>query len=208
MVEYPIHYNIHSMNKIKTKSIHFLPIPEMKRKRIFLSCLILLTVMNLFGQRVDFVYDDSGNRDTTKIVIVEQLKSNSVTFPVVNPKSLQSTENALAGGPEEISGSQNENQKSLDNSSNTSIKQEEGEIITLIYPNPSKGLIKIDISNIPLNSITEMKLYDLSGLEKSSKRNFESHSEIDISQLKDGIYILRIKINEKIFDWKIVKTHD
>jgi hypothetical protein len=61
---------------------------------------------------------------------------------------------------------------------------------------------------MPLNPVTEMKLYDLSGMELTSKSNFESSSELDISRFRDGVYILQIKINEKTFDWKVIKNHD
>ena len=83
---------------------------------------------------------------------------------------------------------------------------EDGAIETFVYPNPNKGLIKINISNLPLQSINEMRLYDLSGTELTLKTKFGSYSEIDISQYSDGIYILRIRINDKIFNWKVIKS--
>jgi hypothetical protein len=49
--------------------------------------------------------------------------------------------------------------KSLD------LKLEEGEISSSVYPNPSKGIIKVDISNMPSNATTELRLYNLSGTE-------------------------------------------
>jgi hypothetical protein len=38
------------------------------------------------------------------------------------------------------------------------------------------------------------------------KKNIENHTEIDITRFIDGIYILRVKINEKTFDWKVIKN--
>lgn len=113
-------------------------------------------------------------------------------FPVLNSKSLKSlpAENAMAKGSEitspELEGS------------------EKAAISTLVYPNPSKGLIKIQISNMPLDSRNEMRLYDLHGTELIVRRDFPGLSEIDITHLRDGIYILRVRINEKIFDFKII----
>lgn len=155
--------------------------------RIIPLILILVQSAILYGQKVEFSYDENGNR-LSRTIIVEQLKSGTVAFPVLNPKTLISTENAKTAILEEI-------------------RPEEGEIKTSVYPNPNKGLIKINVSNMPLNSINEMRLYDLSGTQLSIKRNFDSNSEIDISRFKDGIYILRIKINDRIFDWKVVKNH-
>ena len=179
----------------------------MNLKGIILVIFVLFQMINLFSQRVEFSYDESGNR-TGRTIIVELLRPNSVIFPVLNPKTLNSTENAVAKGLEIGTTSQNADRKALDDSARERIKQEDGEIVTLVYPNPNKGLVKIEISNMPLNSKNEMRLYNLSGTELIVKRNFESYSEIDISRFKDGIYILRIKVNESVFDWKVIKNHE
>src|ERR1035437_1092524 len=164
----------------------------------------------ILSQRVSFTYDDSGNR-ITRTIIVQQLKSNPLNSRVIVAKNLNATaEKGTGQTASTLSGESSENEKANDQEEAMKEKAltEAGEITTLIYPNPNKGLLKIDISNMPLNSVTEMKLYDLSGMELTSKRNFDSNSELDISQFKDGIYILRIKINEKTFDWKVIKSHD
>jgi hypothetical protein len=179
----------------------------MNRKHIILTSLALFTLMRLFGQRVEFTYDDNGNR-LTRTIIVEQLQSNTVTFPVINPKSLITAENEMANELEAGTTLQKDNAGAVEGLTRESLKPEEEKIVTIIYPNPSIGLIKIDITNLPLNSINEMRLYDLAGLEKLVKRNFDNHVEIDISHLRDGIYILRIKINGSTFDWKVIKNHN
>lgn len=145
-----------------------------------LCIFILFLIINcLHGQTITFAYDDNGNR-ISRVWVAERLKSGIIQFPIVDSEEI-----ALAN-PEEF--------------------LQEGELSTYVYPNPSRGIIRINISNMPLNSRTEARLYDLSGTELFVKRNFESDSEMDISKLKDGIYILRIKINEILFDWKIVKN--
>jgi hypothetical protein len=150
----------------------------MKTKIVSAIFIFFLGINCLHGQTVRYTYDASGNRDST--ITVEQLRSGSVLFPVVDFKNM-----------------------AVDNMKEKPI---EGELSTLVYPNPNRGLIKIDISNMLPDSKTEARIYDLSGMEQMVKRNFDSSSEIDISKLKDGIYILRIKINETIFDWKVVKS--
>jgi hypothetical protein len=149
--------------------------------------------MNLFSQKIAFTYDENGNRSSRTKITTEQLQSKTIKFPVNEPLNLKTMENAKAAKTEELE--------------NDEIKAEEGEIITSVYPNPNKGILKIDVSNMPLNPENEMRLYDLSGMELIVKRNFESYSEIDISHLKSGIYILRIKINDKLVDWKIIKSN-
>lgn len=158
----------------------------MIQKLLIPIILFLFQTSLLYSQKIDFTYDANGNR--TSRIYAEQLQSSSVVFPVYNPKNLVPFTSEFA--KEKVS-----DEKEL----------EAGEVITLVYPNPTKGLIKIEISNPPLNSKNELRLYNLSGTELRVIRNFESYTEVDISSIKDGIYILRIKINESIFDWKIVK---
>lgn len=133
------------------------------------------------GQTIKYTYDENGSRKS-RVLTVEPLGSKGLNFPVEKVEKLP-----VIAQKEEL------------------IKTE-GELSTSVYPNPNKGLIKIDILFMPLNSKTEARIYDLSGIEQLVKRNFESSSEINISHLKDGIYILRIKVNESLFDWKIVKS--
>lgn len=182
---------------------------KMNLKRILLIIIALFQMINLFSQRVEFTYDDNGNR-LTRTIVVEQLRSESVSFPVVDPKSLKPIDKTMAKGlvvPQKGTTTEDAKTKGQEGVTKENISSEDGEIVTLIYPNPSKGLIKIDISNMPLNSKNEIRLFDLSGNELTVRTNIESNSEMDISQYKDGIYILRIKINERIFYWKVVKNH-
>jgi len=151
----------------------------MKTKNISLLFTLFLSINYLHAQTINFTYDENGNR-TTRTLYTEQLRSISIQFPVINPKDLQ-----------------RESMKE---------KITEGELATYVYPNPNRGLIKIDVTYLPLNAKTEARIYDLSGTERLVVRNFENYAEIDISRFKDGVYILRIKINDSVFDWKIIKS--
>jgi hypothetical protein len=146
--------------------------------------------MDIIGQTVMFTYDQNGNR-LTRSLVVEQLQSSSVSFPVINQKLLRSS---------------TEFSKTKESAKGSS-ENETGKLKTLVYPNPTKGLIRIDISNMPKNSRNEIRLFDLSGNQLLIEKNSESYSEIDINSFKDGIYILRIKVNEQIFDWKVIKNN-
>lgn len=152
----------------------------MNTKSTIAIIIFFMSFCCLQGQTITYTYDNNGNRKARHLD-VQPLQSNSIQFPVINHKDLK--EEAVKE------------------------KVIEGEMKTVVYPNPTKGLLKIDITNIPLNSKTEAKVYDLNGTEQMSKRNFDSSSELDISRLKDGIYILRIKVNETIFDWKVIKNN-
>jgi len=151
----------------------------MNAKIVSAIFILALNIVGLNAQTIKFSYDENGNRISRGIEI-NSLKSGDIRFPVLDPTDI----------PIEIQKKNNT----------------EGELTTFVYPNPNKGLIKIDIPNIPVDSKTETILYDLSGAELVISRNFESHFEIDISHLADGIYILRIKVNESLFNWKVVKS--
>jgi len=154
----------------------------MNLKRLILIGFVLSQFIDTKCQTVDFFYDENGNR-TSRILTVEQLKSGSTQFPVINTKDLKLVEDV-------------QEQKS-----------EESEIEAMVYPNPTKGVLHIDISNMPLNSKSELRIYDLSGVQLIIKRNFGEAVEVDMTQFKDGLYILRLKVNKKVFDWKVVKNH-
>lgn len=167
----------------------------MKFKLIILVFFILIQ-LSLVGQTISYTYDDNGNR-IRRTYEVEELQSGSFSFPAT-PEILKLSAKK---------GSASEEEEFMKSKEPEEVFPEEGEIKTAVYPNPNKGLIKIEISNLPMNSKNEMRLYDLSGKEITVRRNFESYSEIDISKFKDGIYILRIRINESIFDWKVIKNN-
>jgi hypothetical protein len=155
-------------------------------RRLLPLVLILIRVSILYGQTYEYAYDNNGNR-ISRSLVVEELQSRSVSFPVINQKDLKQLENAVKEGLQEYN-------------------SEEGEISTLVYPNPNKGLLKIDISNMPIESKAELRLYDLSGTEMIIKKDLENYSELNINYLKNGIYILRIKVNDKLFDFKVIKN--
>lgn len=174
----------------------------MNAKRIMLQSLLIFHMLNLFSQTITYTYDPIGNGNRLgRTLTAAKLVSNIVEFPIVDQKSLSTLENIY-------SSDSSVNTDVADESASEKVFTNENDIATLVYPNPTKGLIKIEVSNMPLSSKSEMRLYDLSGNEKLVKRAFENNSEIDLSQLRDGIYILRIKINESIFDWKVMKSHN
>lgn len=73
-----------------------------------------------------------------------------------------------------------------------------------VYPNPAINWISI-ISKSGAD-ITEVKLFSCSGgLEISEKKIHQNEGVIDISTLKSGIYILKIRNNESYESMKVIK---
>ncbi|RLD62119.1 MAG: hypothetical protein DRI95_13445, partial [Bacteroidetes bacterium] len=69
-----------------------------------------------------------------------------------------------------------------------------------IYPNPTKGKI-----SIKLNEIQSVDIMSLQGKIIKSKTNIHKGSEIDLSNLTNGIYFLRIKAENKVYYSKVLK---
>lgn len=74
-----------------------------------------------------------------------------------------------------------------------------------IYPNPTKGLLGVEIPNlgdIPSN----LQIYSLGGTLLQQVRIVTEYAEIDLSNQPTGIYVLRISIGDKTSVWKIIKN--
>jgi len=75
-----------------------------------------------------------------------------------------------------------------------------------IYPNPTKGLLKISIRGYEDGATFNFKLYDIKGAQLISKKTMESQIELNLSEHKSGIYILHLSIGDQILKWKIIKV--
>ena len=73
---------------------------------------------------------------------------------------------------------------------------------TVIFPNPTKGMIKIKSPNV----IDELFVYDLAGkiIMRKEKLN-ESRNTIDMTSYPEGIYLIRIRTNTSWETFKIIK---
>ncbi|MBJ2173631.1 T9SS type A sorting domain-containing protein [Aureibaculum sp. A20] len=69
----------------------------------------------------------------------------------------------------------------------------------LLFPNPTKNHINIKLNDYIIDEVT---LYDMSG---KKLKNFSGTNKIDISNISSGIYVLKIKSGNLIFESKIIK---
>lgn len=152
----------------------------MNTKRIVLTCFLCLILIKISGQSIEFSYDANGNR-VSRVLVVEQLKSASAT-------AASNTKNDAAD-----------------------LREEPVEITEIsevhVYPNPTKGLIRVEATGLAQSLSCEIRIYDLSGAEVHVEKNFSIPSEFDVNHLQDGMYILRIRIGDKTHDWKVIKNH-
>ncbi|MBN2664360.1 MAG: T9SS type A sorting domain-containing protein [Bacteroidales bacterium] len=73
----------------------------------------------------------------------------------------------------------------------------------LIYPNPCSNYF---IVKTIFNNIDELKIFDVAGVQKLCLSNISNDMPINISYLKQGVYIVQFKINQNIYYTKIIKN--
>jgi len=74
-----------------------------------------------------------------------------------------------------------------------------------IYPNPTDGLLKVEIHNLPIDQTADILLYNLSGKLMSSHRGISDFVTVDISDQPAGTYLLKIVAGTYQTEWKIIK---
>ncbi|MBM4179689.1 MAG: T9SS type A sorting domain-containing protein, partial [Ignavibacteria bacterium] len=72
------------------------------------------------------------------------------------------------------------------------------EPFNMIYPNPTNGLVSVEIQN---HTIENIKLYDFQGrLIKET-----SESQFDISNYSNGKYFIRAQTDKGFYSFKLIK---
>lgn len=74
-----------------------------------------------------------------------------------------------------------------------------------IYPNPTRGELRVCISNFISPDQCRVELYSLQGDQLINRDIKMDVLTFDISNQPNGIYLLKITINKSITTWKIIK---
>lgn len=74
-----------------------------------------------------------------------------------------------------------------------------------IYPNPTQGQLRVDISRLDNGDKCILSLYTISGNLIFKDSNAGTTNNIDISNQEPGLYLLKITVNENASTWKIIK---
>ena len=75
-----------------------------------------------------------------------------------------------------------------------------------IYPNPTNGIVNIDLGNPNLDSKSIVKLFDIQGRIISTKEMINTIDNINISNLSDGVYLISIENGSSKTTKKIILT--
>ncbi|MBS6237926.1 MULTISPECIES: T9SS type A sorting domain-containing protein [Bacteroides] len=84
-------------------------------------------------------------------------------------------------------------------------EEELSETKVTIYPNPTRGMLKVDISGVEKFENARISLYDLTGKLLQQWAGISQSNEIDLSERTPGMYIMQVAYNGKISSWKIIK---
>jgi hypothetical protein len=74
-----------------------------------------------------------------------------------------------------------------------------------IYPNPTKGLLNLTLSQVQPDDIVLIEIFTLEGIKTREVQMTSQSSIIDIGDEPPGVYLLRMTINSQTHNWKIIK---
>ena len=84
-------------------------------------------------------------------------------------------------------------------------KETMGKQEILIYPNPTKGMLKIEISGLNTDTPVHIVLMDANGRPLIERQIIQSPELVDITAYPMGWYLMRIIRGTEIKEWKIIK---
>ena len=128
----------------------------------------------------EYQYDAAGNRVVRKVL----------TMQLAPPAPNDSTENSTLNSQFSILN------YFVETLAQTQIK---------IFPNPTTEKITMEISNLQNLQTGVFKLYNLNGQLLQERPVRSVSTEVSLAGLPAGTYILKVFINDKTEDWKIVK---
>jgi hypothetical protein len=80
------------------------------------------------------------------------------------------------------------------------------EALITIYPNPTRGLLTVKMSNMPRHVASSLALFDIQGRIVTQQQSLSDENKLDISAQPVGTYVMRIVVGNEAVGWKIVKS--
>jgi len=164
----------------------------MKNKILLLVIIVLITIANVKSQTtnpITYGYDADGNRTSS----ADPLKSLIITDSIIVSAQQEMYQDTTGN---------------LTNKDQNKILYQDsvGKYIVNIFPNPTKGILFIDISgNIGDAPMYSLELFDISSRCLQNIQNTGFSGELDLTSYNNGIYLMQITINNQKSQWKIVK---
>lgn len=74
-----------------------------------------------------------------------------------------------------------------------------------IYPNPTKGLLRVSVSGLKGTDKCSIAVFTTGGAKVMSRGVSKCDVDINLSNRPNGVYLLKIIINDSSTTWKIIK---
>lgn len=156
--------------------------------KILLISILLLTSLAVKSQNVfEFTYDENGNRIRREMIPLRIINPNDTT-------NADSTNNA-----------NNTAQNNLSGNDSTQYTSHLGDQEIKIYPNPTSGELKMEISNFVTGSSGFITVVDLTGRLIYQSNTVSASNIINLSSALVGNYILKVILDGRSKEWVVVK---
>ena len=151
-------------------------------RKILSLFMLLWFVPNVFGQSIGYEYDASGNRTHRTIYLPSRQSSleNEIDAPQTRATI---TEEASMPKYEDFL----------------------GERKVVIYPNPTRGMIRIEFQGYGEMNNAQLLLYNMQGNLLRQVNNVESSATLDLTPYPAGMYILVLSEGKSRSQWRIIK---
>lgn len=145
--------------------------------KIFAITTAILLTASAFGAKISYGYDNAGNR-IKRWLVVEEIA------PVVVGSLRSSDKTESAGAENEM------------RSDDVSIN---------VYPNPTIGVVTVDITALDESGSNTLSLYDAKGETVLSRKRLMNSNTIDFMNTPKGVYILKLNLGGSEKSYKIIK---
>jgi hypothetical protein len=149
---------------------------NIRKGLIFFGCMLFFTSMEA---QITYMYDASGNRTKRMIIKSKSLSIDTVAY------------NQISDSIRDVS------------SDDPFAKKDAFEV--KVYPNPTQGIIEIEIPELKANQKAQMRIYSITGSYIKQVQNLQKRQSINLTDLSSGIYLLYIMVDENTVVKKIVK---
>jgi hypothetical protein len=75
----------------------------------------------------------------------------------------------------------------------------------IIYPNPTKGQMLVEIQGYTEETRVELYVFSLKGELLISKAPASGNTPFDLSAYPVGTYVLKVKLGDAVSKWKVIK---
>ena len=158
-------------------------------KKLIITTIWLLASLVLFSQTeaIEFKYDAAGNRTERHVI---ELKA-----------------------PEKNQEERYKNQE-LQNGDEVVYEERLGDMEVSLFPNPTKGELTISIRQTTAHMAGaqdsgqtngRIEVFSVAGEKVFEQNEIGNETNVDLSDLPDGVYVLNIFVGEMTSTWKIVK---